>query len=34
MASSKTQAREFLFNKVASLMAWRTFAVLERDSST
>ena len=33
-AGSKTVVRGFLFNKVASLMAWRPLAVLERDSST
>ena len=34
MAGSKTLVRGFLFNKVASLMAWRPLTVLERDSST
>ena len=33
-AGSKTLVRGFLFNKVASLMAWRPLTVLERDSST
>ena len=33
-AGSKTLVRGFLFNKVASLMAWIPLAVLERDSST
>ena len=32
-AGSKTLVPGFLFNKVASLMAWRPLAVLERDSS-
>ena len=34
MAGSKTLVRGFLFNKVASLMAWRPLTVLERYSST
>ena len=34
MAGSKTPVRGFLFNKVASLTAWRSLTVLERDSST
>ena len=31
---SKTPVRDFLFNDVASLMAWRPLLVLEKDSST
>ena len=31
---SKTPVRGFLFNKVASLMAWRPLTVLERGTST
>ena len=34
MAGSKTLVPVFLFNKVASLMAWRPLTVLERDSRT
>ena len=34
MADSKTTVWGFLSNKVASLMAWRSLAVLERDSNT
>ena len=33
-AGSKTPVRGFLFNKVASLTAWRPLTVLERDSRT
>ena len=33
-AGSETLVQGFLFNKVASLMAWRPLTVLERDSST
>ena len=31
---SETPVRRFLFNKVASLAAWRSLTVLERDCST
>ena len=33
MAGSKTPVRGVLFNKVASLTAWRPLTALERDSS-
>ena len=34
MAGSKILVRGFLFNKNASLMAWRALRMLERGSST